>query len=379
MRCVALRAGCTAAYPPTLHVAARCGDLDATVGSWSSIATPCVFHIRYMLLPAALADGARVGPVPIGVSSSHYYHVDVGEYDVMRFDFRREGRDLTLHCGPDCVTSAGHGILGTLAYAVEACPTLGATERAGDGADTIELTNMTIDAPREFFCTGPGEGGSYVLGLHTAALFDPLGPSPGYALPNGQPPLNLPPFALVPNPTKEPNFVRKARGYYSVSVTHYSFTDGALALGEARRGCIAYGQWRHFSLVGFGASQAHMTARVEAVDVSGARLGGGMPISALYVRLNRRPTPEEYDGEARVPQQARPRHRRRRRCRRPSCESPECAQVLSLTPCDVDEAYQYHFAAALDTELHAQASPPHEPPGRRAPALSSAPRRRRTV
>jgi hypothetical protein len=125
--------------------------------------------------------------------------------------------------------------------------------------------------------------------------------------------------------------VREARGYYRILVRHFDFEEGALQEGVARRGCVSYGQWRRFSLVGWRTDEAQLYAEVVAYDASWRRLPG-MPISALYVRLNKPPTPELFDGAARTPQ-----------------------PVLTMSPCDVDEAYEWHLAAALDGKLQADA------------------------
>jgi len=56
---------------------------------------PCRFRVRYLLLPLTIGDGGGVGPIPIGHSAQHFYGVHVGEYDVMKFDFERSGKNIT--------------------------------------------------------------------------------------------------------------------------------------------------------------------------------------------------------------------------------------------------------------------------------------------
>ena len=62
--------------------------------------------------------------------------------------------------------------------------------------------------------------------------------------------------------------MREARGYYRILVRHFDFEEGALQEGVARRGCVSYGQWRRFSLV--GADRAPVAA-----DAPLASLGAG--------------------------------------------------------------------------------------------------------
>ena len=90
---------CQRRLPDYLYVLVRCGNPDASAGSWSNFDEPCRFTLRYELLPTILADGSAVGPAAIEPGASHFYRVMVGEYDVMRFRFRREGKNLTLYDG----------------------------------------------------------------------------------------------------------------------------------------------------------------------------------------------------------------------------------------------------------------------------------------
>ena len=357
---------CQRRLPDYLYVLVRCGNPDASAGSWSNFDEPCRFTLRYELLPTILADGSAVGPAAIEPGASHFYRVMVGEYDVMRFRFRREGKNLTLYdgCGNGCSdpardTTRGHGLLGTLTFARDECPTAGATPR-------IALDNSSEYATQEWFCTGAGDGGWYYLGLHAASLFDPYGPAPGYALPgldsedyqydplspgaryDRNPREAGAGLAVNPQPLQEganpndPNQVREARGHYSVRVDHLTFEAGAVARGEQRYGCVGYAQWRRFSLIGDGPSRAALRATVRKVSETTARhrgargglpLSDDVPVSSLYARLNKPPTAQIYDSVLRPPQ-----------------------RELTASACDLDTLREWHMGVALDGQLRATAS-----------------------
>ena len=77
--------------------------------------------------------------------------------------------------------------------------------------------------------------------LHQAAtVFDPFGPIPGYVLHNGL----QSGTRFTPNPGRDNNRVKEARGYYILQVAHRGFVDGAIAVNETRVGCVAFGQVR---------------------------------------------------------------------------------------------------------------------------------------
>ena len=73
---------------------------------------------------------------------------------------------------------------------------------------------------------------------------------------------------------------RQARGIYSVRVSHTTFEDGPLAVGERRRGCVSYSQLRRFSIVSRNAGNSSLYVRVyPTVHVPGTsyfRLGQGV-------------------------------------------------------------------------------------------------------
>jgi hypothetical protein len=77
--------------------------------------------------------------------------------------------------------------------------------------------------------------------LHQAAtVFDPFGPIPGYVDHNGLQAVTR----FRPNPGRDNNRVKEARGYYILRVAHRGFVDGAIAPNETRVGCVAFGQVR---------------------------------------------------------------------------------------------------------------------------------------
>ena len=57
-----------------------------------------------------------------------------------------------------------------------------------------------------------------------------------------------------------------------------------------RAGCLAFGQWRYYTLPTSGISDASITAVVSTID--------GVGIGGLYVEQNRRPTEVQYAVQA---------------------------------------------------------------------------------
>ena len=230
---------------------------DALEGPWQRQDKPCSFRVRYVM-PQQLMGGDSIGPIPMGASSTHAYSVVVGGYDVMRFHIRRIGPNITDSCNgrmQDCLDKV-HWLTGQAFTAVDRCPTR--------GGQLSELTNETTTLTKEWFCTGPGEEGRYYLALRSAALLDPRGPVPGYLMWDGTTPSSE---LLVPQQGLAGNQLKEARGYYTLSVYHRAFFEGPLRPGEAREGCVTFGQWRQFTVVTSGATDASLS--VAAVDEAG--------------------------------------------------------------------------------------------------------------
>ena len=67
--------------------------------------------------------------MPIQQGTTHFYWLHVGEYDVVRIHFARQGNNLTASTNdpgcPGCVQSNGHGLIGVLRFDVDKCPSGG--------------------------------------------------------------------------------------------------------------------------------------------------------------------------------------------------------------------------------------------------------------
>ena len=108
-------------------------------------------------------------------------------------------------CGADCVASAGPGMLGWLSFGVDECPVANA-----DGF--IPITNTTIRESKEYFCTGPGEGGRHVIGIHATGCFDAQNRyAPCFAMADGSSVNGLPEDFEIPNPAGSTNSNRYSR------------------------------------------------------------------------------------------------------------------------------------------------------------------------
>ena len=118
---------------------------------------------------------------------------------------------------------------------------------------------------KEWFCTEANEHGRYYLAIEAADVLDPSGPVPGFVMHDGSHPGNA---ELVPNPGRDSNSVKHARGYYVLRVAHRTFQDGPLLPGESREGCISYNQWRTFSVVTTDASDASLHLSVSGLTLS---------------------------------------------------------------------------------------------------------------
>ncbi len=307
-----------------VYIGIRCGNPIPLSGSWAAQDTPCSFRLRYVVTPQYMSKGDYIGPLPLGQGMAVSYAVDVGSYDVYSLLFTRLGDNLTYSCsgyGASCETN-GHGLVATVRTGRMYCPTPGRAYSTG------LLGNTTRTLAQEWFCTTPAVAGRYYVTLQTDTIFDPAGAVPGWVMPDGSKPTSS---NLVPLPGGAPNRLKPARGYYSVEVRHDTFVGGALSAGVPRIGCIAHSQWRHFTLVTSGLHDATIYASVQGVNSRG-EVTGSMPVSALYIRRNKRPTSKLYDGRVAYP-----------------------ADSISSSPCDAAEAYQYHIGLYLSYPLRASA------------------------
>lgn len=333
-----LRPSCrNESMPSYFYMAVRCGSPFTALGSWNRQDTPCRFRVRYVLIPQQLGGGDVLGPLPMQPLTTHAYSVMVGNYDVIRFAIRRIGENLTYSCqshGTNCLINNGGGLVGTVHYAINMCPTR-------PGGSSRLLSNDTAELRQEWFCTSPGDEGRYYVAVRAAETFDASGPNPGYVLPNGQRPTEA--DALEPAPGRPLNRLKPARGYYTISVLHRAFQQGPIMPGEVRIGCVSYGQMRRFSVVTSGPADASLfvnVSRVEGFDApvttatlpddESSELDRRAALSSLYVRRNRGPTVSEYDVAVHAPDVA-----------------------LSTSPCNVDEPYEYHIATHLADEMRA--------------------------
>ena len=321
--------GCRGTQKEFMYVGVRCGDQQDSSG-WVWPDQPCKFKVRLEHLPYELRGGDTFDKVPIQPGTTHFYWLHVGEYDVVRIHFARQGNNLTASTNdagcPECVQSNGHGLIGVLRFDVDACPS------GGNARQEHALGNGTTEMTLEWFCTQGGEGGRYTLGLEAAAIFDPDGGAPGYEFPDGSKAAGTPEQLeknRMFNPGGNDNQLRAARGSYRISVFHLTFNAGPIAAGERRSGCISYGHWRHFTLVTEGVGDASLVAKVEERTEEGEVLDG-MPLSALYVRRNKRPDAAIYDARAQHP-----------------------TDELVLSPCDLHEPRQWHLGVHLEYELKA--------------------------
>ena len=319
--------GCRGSQPEFLYFGVRCGD-EADPTGWNFPELPCIFTARVDHLEYELKGGSNLEKVPIQQGTTHFYWMhagpagekgrlpcsrtpphqpawwlprsssllvplerspqqlgglgwpqelasgrpgdedlvailprpQVGDYDVVRILFARQGNNLTAPCGdhaPDCVQTNGHGLIGFLRFDVDSCPYGGRTR------DEYRLANESTQLTLEWFCTQGGEGGRYTLGLEADPLFDPAGGAPGYEYPDGSKAAGQT-EKLAFKPGGMPNQLRAARGYYRISVFHLTFDAGPISVGERRAGCVSYSQWRHFTLVTYGADDASLVAKLEA-------------------------------------------------------------------------------------------------------------------
>ena len=82
--------------------------------------------------------------VPIQQGTTHFYWLHVGEYDVVRIHFARQGNNLTASTNdpgcPGCVQSNGHGLIGVLRFDVDKCPSGGNARQEHPLGNGITLT-----------------------------------------------------------------------------------------------------------------------------------------------------------------------------------------------------------------------------------------------
>ena len=115
--------------------------------------------------------------------------------------------------------------------------------------------------------------------------------------------------------TRMPNATaRMVRGYV-IDVEALHFTGGAVAHGEARPGCVSYGQWRRYTVGTDDPEAALLELSIDA-DVYG-----------VYAALGRPPTATDYDTVARPPN-----------------------RMLSISACDVTASNVWHVAVHLGEE-----------------------------
>ena len=111
-----------------------------------------------------------------------------------------------------------------------------------------------------------------------------------------------------------PASTRTVRGY-AMQVTALQFTGGEVTHGEARPGCVSYGQWRRYTIQTSTPLAALLALTIDA-DVEG-----------VYVAEGRPPTATDYDGVARPPN-----------------------RNLTISACDVTANNTWHVAVHLDSD-----------------------------
>ena len=297
---------------PQLWVGVRC--------AWGQEQLPCYFDLKAHHLPRHITDGDALSGT-IAAAETHYYALQIGPFDVLSLELTRVGVNMTIYvcdaetgeCGRE---TAGHGIIGWMLAARDRCPerseaVLGVPfSWPSDGNPspppsplyTTELINSVDEAAApfslDFFCTEEDAAGSYAFAVAAAAQLGPFNMpysasragancKSGYVGPEGRPLLqSYASLGAEPacNPNGDNNELKPNVGRYTLSLRHRQYDEGELAAHEERPGCLAYGQWRYYTVTTTDASNANTYVQLST------------PVSALLIRANAPPTLSEYDG-----------------------------------------------------------------------------------
>ena len=117
-----------------------------------------------------------------------------------------------------------------------------------------------------------------------------------------------------------PASMRVVRGY-AMRVTLLAFASGAVPGDVTMLGCVSYGQWRRYRVKTAGSADAQLRVALSQIGSGGAV---GVNVGGLYAAADRPPTESDYDLKATYPMSS-----------------------LTLTPCDVTVATEWHFAVHL--------------------------------
>jgi hypothetical protein len=295
----------------------------------------CRFRLSAHLIPERVYDGFD-GTYPIapagekghdslapgylrdvGVSTqpdaaSHYFRLNIGNFDVLNVSLERRGNNLTWFNAEGRLGTNGHGLRGDLVRrrASHGCPTRLLHDQ------NISITEYLHAVELPAFCTDVPDVGEYIIGVLAADTFGPWGEdlplqSWGQVGPDEQP---LDHYA----PRRE----QTGWGGYRLRIHHVAYFAGVMSNGELRGACLSYGQWRSYYVDTTGEGDA-----VIEIGLTGA-------ISSTYVRADAAPTfsPEVY-----------------------TVRSPAGALFVTASPCDVTSATRWHFSLYLAPEAEAAA------------------------
>ena len=285
--------GCAGPLAPTVYVGVRC--------SYEYDLSPCEFELSAQLIPRLIADGSE-SRARIGAGETHLYVLSLGAYDVFKLSLTRQA---VITNASKVEYWVGGGLSGSLLALADGCPTEAVAKAARDTEkwDGGLLTEVDIGATSpgadlDFFCTTSEQAALYGFGVEAAKKLGPFGMpffrtvsdsgancQDGYVGPDGYPMFQSNAY-LEPgcNPNGPSNELKAARGEYSIAVEHRPYAGGELARREVRPGCVAYGQWRRYTMTTAGGDNVYLQM--------------SRPVSGLYLRAESAPTKTAYDAKA---------------------------------------------------------------------------------
>ena len=284
--------GCAGPLAPTVYVGVRC--------SYEYDLSPCEFELSAQLIPRLIADGSE-SRARIGAGETHLYVLSLGAYDVFKLSLTRQA---VITNTSKVEYWVGGGLSGSLLALADGCPTEAVAKAARDTEkwDGGLLTEVDIGATSpgadlDFFCTTSEQAALYGFGVEAAKKLGPFGmpffrtvSDSGANCQDGYVPDGYPMFQsnayLEPgcNPNGPSNELKAARGEYSIAVEHRPYAGGELARREVRPGCVAYGQWRRYTMTTAGGDNVYLQM--------------SRPVSGLYLRAESAPTKTAYDAKA---------------------------------------------------------------------------------
>ena len=176
----------------------------------------------------------------------------------------RSGNNLSSTAADGSVVSNRHGMLGHLlrTHGGE-CPLF---SKAADGRyegntdQNLSIVDTTTTVAGGAFCTTAATQGTYRFTVQAAAEFGPFPVQGVDSFKQGMVGIDLRPIPMPDNRAQfkqQPGF-----GAFHIRVHHVAYFAGVLSSGEMRPSCLAYGQWRYFTIATSGAVDASVLAQL---------------------------------------------------------------------------------------------------------------------